>query len=190
MHSEYSLHHDSDGGPDIVVSLFNLIKCLCIFQVLRFDHRTTLCILGDAIASFLEKPDVTTKSLGNTSCKQIAEFNQSWSMKHGKAIRWKPHPVRWRHAVSFRQWTFVMFVSVSSEINIIHYLIQAFRSIAIFVVSWALIILGLHVQRLNQRSISLQSLWVRGFGRTTSDQIVNWKQPTKVRFFFFFLAFH
>lgn len=100
------------------MSLFNLIKSLCIFKVIRSTHVPTLCILGDAIASFLETPDVTTKSLGITSRKQIVGLGQSWSMKRGRAIQWKPGPVRWRHAVPFREWAFVVIVSVSSGINV------------------------------------------------------------------------
>ena len=64
------------------------------------------------------------------------------------------------------------------------YLTQTFRSITMLVISWALIISALHTQRLNHRSIALKSLWARGFGKITADQIVNLKQPTVVRFLF------
>ena len=51
----------------------------------------------------------------------------------------------------------------------------------ILVASWTLIILGFHTQQINHRSITLKSLWARGFGKTTADLIVQWDQPKKVR---------
>lgn len=74
------------------------------------NHEITLCILGDAIASFLKTPDLTTAGLGMVSREQIFECGKNWSMKYGKAIQWKPRAVRWRYAVSFRRWAFVIFV--------------------------------------------------------------------------------
>lgn len=104
------LRFNTDERFEIVVAFFNLIKCLCILKVARSDHGTILCILGDAIANFLETPDLTTMKLGMTSREQIFECGKNWRMKYGTAIRWKPRGTRWRHAVSFRRWAFVIFV--------------------------------------------------------------------------------
>ena len=104
------LRFDTDEGSEIVVALFNLIKCLCILKVAWSSHGITLCILGDAIASFLETPDLTTIGLGMASREQIFKRGKDWSMRYGKPIRWEPRAIRWRHAVSFRRWAFVILV--------------------------------------------------------------------------------
>ena len=104
------LRLNTDEGSEIVVAFFNLIKCLCILRVAWSSHGITLCILGDAIASFLETPDLTTTGLGMASREQIFECGKDRSMGYGRAIRWEPRAVRWRHAVSFRRWAFVILV--------------------------------------------------------------------------------
>lgn len=66
--------------------------------------------------------------------------------------------------------------------NNCHCLTQAFRSATIWVASWAVLVIGFCTQRQSRRSITPKSLWARGFGKTSSDQILNFQQPKEVRF--------
>lgn len=90
----------------LVVALFNMVKCLCIFWVIQFDRGPTLCILGDAIASFLETPDQHTARLGAVSKKDIVQTGRKWNQDHGETVQWSPLSNTWRRAASTRRWVF------------------------------------------------------------------------------------
>lgn len=88
--------------------MFNLVKCICILQVAWSDPSSTLCILGDAIASFLKTPDKTAKGLGVASRAQIVRSGKTWANGTGVRVLWKFSRISWRHAVSARRWAFVL----------------------------------------------------------------------------------
>lgn len=65
-------------------------------------------ILGDAIASFLEIPDIYTENVGITSMRNIKHSGKTWSMSQGRRVPWQPSRMSWREAASARRWTFVI----------------------------------------------------------------------------------
>lgn len=95
------------------------MKCFCILTVIRFNDEPTLCILGDAIASFLKTSDPTTKKLGIVTQAQIIKFGEKWVMKKSGTIPWKSRPVRWHHAVSFRRWAFLIVMLVFLNLTMV-----------------------------------------------------------------------
>ena len=84
----------------IVVIICNLMKTICMSTIAWKQDPEPLVTLGDAIASFLDLPDVTTE--GNC----IAE--KTW-FKQGRTwglhlSRWDPKRLRWFRAASQRRW--------------------------------------------------------------------------------------
>jgi hypothetical protein len=45
----------------LAMIICNLIKIVCIWLLLRIDRRDLILTMGDAISSFLQRPDPTTK---------------------------------------------------------------------------------------------------------------------------------
>lgn len=118
-----------------VVCICNLVKCLSfswvlfqtnktkkISQLFRYANQeriersrrdlifkhSTLCTLGDAIASFLEIPDHTTIDLGIISWFEFKEVNKVWSGI--KAVKWHPRRFRWYQAASNYRWASTMIM--------------------------------------------------------------------------------
>ena len=88
-----------DDSP--VVCACNLIKCVCICCTSYCYHKTADCPLpnlGDAICSFLENPDRTTRGMGVVSKQQITSGVDVWHTPKAKMYEFK-RP-RWRRAVT------------------------------------------------------------------------------------------
>lgn len=144
----------------IVVACFNAIKCACILWIILRKNGPTMCILGDAIASFLDIPDIYTENMGITSMRNIKHSGKTWSMSQGRRVPWQPSRVPWREAASARRRIFVIISSV------------------IFLTGgFAALTNGLLNQRKQQRSISMSSLWAMGFGETNVREVIKWGQP-------------
>ena len=86
----------------VVVIVCNMIKTLCMAMILRKQDPEPLVILGDAIASFLDRPDVTTE---RNCIAGRARFENSkyWGLF---LSRWDPKRLRWFRAASLRRWVF------------------------------------------------------------------------------------
>lgn len=101
----------------LVVALFNLVKCLSMLWLLFIRSEQTLCTLGDAVASFLEKPDPYTKKCGVATKKSIKTSEKgirTWS--EGQCRAWLPATTRWYQAASRTRWwlTMVTYVSIGN----------------------------------------------------------------------------
>lgn len=84
----------------IVVIMCNLIKTVCMSIIAWKQDSEPLVTLGDAIASFLDRPDVTTE--GNCIVgKNRFEHSGSWGLL---VSRWDPKRLRWFRAASQRRW--------------------------------------------------------------------------------------
>lgn len=106
-----SQHLDIKKSPYsyiLVVAIFNTIKCICILVIIIWKREPTLSVLGDAIASFLSKPDTYTKYLGITSKIEIVRSDKLWSGSKGLPLRWESRPSRWCSAATTRRWIFTM----------------------------------------------------------------------------------
>ena len=85
----------------IVVIICNMIKTICMAIISWKQDPEPLVTLGDAIASFLDRPDVTTDGhciAGRT----WFEDSRYWGFLH--LSRWDPKNLRWFRAASRRRW--------------------------------------------------------------------------------------
>ena len=84
----------------IVVVISNLIKTVCMSMIVWKQDSEPLVTLGDAIASFLDRPDMTTK--GNCIAgKTRFEDGRSWDLM---LSGWYLKRLRWFRAASKRRW--------------------------------------------------------------------------------------
>lgn len=84
----------------IVVIICNLTKTICMGIIAWKQDSEPLVTLGDAIASFLDRPDMTTEGncvVGKTRFVK----NRSWGLLPS---RWTPKRSRWFGAASSRRW--------------------------------------------------------------------------------------
>ncbi len=86
----------------IIVITCNLLKTICMSKIAWKHDREPLVTLGDAVASFLDRPDMTTK--GNCIVgKTRFEDSKSWDLFRS---RWGPKRLRWFRAASSKRWLF------------------------------------------------------------------------------------
>jgi hypothetical protein len=100
----------------VVVALFNLVKCLSMLWLLYIRSEQTLCTLGDAIASFLEKPDPYTENCGVATKRSIEASEKrigTWS--EGQCRTWLPSTTGWYQAASLTRWLLTMITYVSTN---------------------------------------------------------------------------
>ena len=84
-------------GIMIIVIICNAIK-MAVMGHVAWTQPSNLVTVGDAIASFLDKPDPTTTG----SCLAGKEhFQKSWQ---SKAMHWEPRAHYWFHAASKKRW--------------------------------------------------------------------------------------
>ena len=86
----------------IVVIICNLIKTICMSSIAWKQDLEPLVTLGDAIASFLDRPDVTTDGSCIAGKTQFIK-GRSWGLH---LSRWDPKLLRWFRAASLRRWLF------------------------------------------------------------------------------------
>lgn len=85
----------------IVVIICNMIKTVCMAIISWKQDPEPLVTLGDAIASFLDRPDVTT---GRHCIAGRTWFEDSRYWGFFRLSRWDPKNLRWFQAASRRRW--------------------------------------------------------------------------------------
>ncbi|KAF7502331.1 hypothetical protein GJ744_006019 [Endocarpon pusillum] len=146
----------------LVVALFNLVKCVSMLWLLYIRPEQTLSTLGDAIASFLEKPDPHTKNCGVATKMSVQASEKridTWG--EGECRAWLPATTRWYQAASLSRW-----------------LVTMTTSLLILIAGTAVLGTGLAVSKRYEGSISFKTLWSFGFGATNAKEIISWNQPT------------
>jgi hypothetical protein len=98
-----------------VVLVCNVVKFICLVATITAWTFRPLAVVGDAIASFMARPDPTTDGLGPLSCRTASMFSlrkMSFRQKFEKlgasgrrwngtyTIRWRDKAYRWKHSVS------------------------------------------------------------------------------------------
>lgn len=90
----------------LVVCIFNFLKCIGICYTARY-HSTPddrpLVNIGDAICSFLQDPDKTTRGMSLVSKQQIAKSDEIWRTPTAQMYRFRQP--RWLCAVSWKRWS-------------------------------------------------------------------------------------
>ena len=84
----------------LAVILCNLIKTICMSMIAWNRGPEPLVTLGDAIASFLDRPDVSTEG-GCIAARLRFEKSKPWNLL---SSRWDTKRLRWFQAASRRRW--------------------------------------------------------------------------------------
>ena len=84
----------------LAVIVCNLIKTICMSMIAWNRGPEPLVTLGDAIASFLDRPDVSTEG-GCIAARLRFEKSKSWNLLPS---RWDTKRLRWFQAASRRRW--------------------------------------------------------------------------------------
>ncbi|GBF62717.1 hypothetical protein TMEN_5282 [Trichophyton mentagrophytes] len=96
----------------VVVMVFILVKAITICYV-AITIDTPILTVGDAIASFLEKPDTTVRGKCLLSMKDLTGLSNTYDPFWIRRNRWVffHKPKQWRSAVSPGRWCFAMTMS-------------------------------------------------------------------------------
>ena len=85
----------------IIVIAFNMLKVTAM-AITALTTKGPLLNIGDAISSFLEQPDETTRNLGPVSKRNVIGRRQPWSMYN--AVAYESKRTFWFRAASLRRW--------------------------------------------------------------------------------------
>lgn len=93
----------------IVIIIINTLKMILMLYVVFGLSETPLMTIGDAIASFLNEEDSTTKGCCLVSKFDIKVDKLRWQYREGEsngppAKAWVPRKVHWARAVSRTRW--------------------------------------------------------------------------------------
>ena len=89
----------------IIVIVCNLFKCIAMLCTLFFERDTPLTTVGDALASWLDEPDDSTKgSCLITKDKPHTENIGVDAVNTSSITYYAPFTRRWHHATSTRRW--------------------------------------------------------------------------------------
>jgi hypothetical protein len=86
----------------------SILKCLCIVFTaywLQKCHEEPFCTLGDAVSSFLQRPDCHTIESGIATRASFQKKN-GWKADAAQPMQWHSHRLRWYAAASRRRWIF------------------------------------------------------------------------------------
>lgn len=137
----------------MVVVIANTAKLICMTAALFYVNRDALVTIGDAIASFMEKPDGTTQGRCLMGKKQI----NSWTQMHRdgtQPMQYKPKRMSWIQTIG------------SSRMWLSWLLIAAGTIVAVVLMSRG--ILGLELD-----GITFQTIYKLGFGKAKSHAYWN-----------------
>ncbi len=145
-------------GIAILVVILNLVKLIVMALTLlsAFDNDDPpLLTMGDAVSSFLEKPDSMSKGMCLISGSRIKELGVTlWHRQaHERVVRY-PGDIRprWSRAVSTRRWLTCLFLYATALSTAAGYLGTGVKAMA--------------------GSTSLSSLWSIGFGTPSGRTLV------------------
>lgn len=115
-------------GP---VVLMNIVKCLVTFYVAFRLHDAPLITLGDAIASFIKRPDPATRGMCLATAKEMSH-QFSAATHHTPVLRTKAFDdkrYRWYHVITRGQWIVLISLFVFMLISLSLGLVLSTRSV-------------------------------------------------------------
>ncbi|KAL4915394.1 hypothetical protein BDW62DRAFT_125090 [Aspergillus aurantiobrunneus] len=104
----------------LAVITCNIVKVFCMYMTARTDHREVFLTIGDALSSFLDNPDGTTRGHHFLSRNDMTSGSRIW-VTNTQALPFNPinkavspggcpqllsKRKRWLQAASWRRWTF------------------------------------------------------------------------------------
>lgn len=92
----------------IIVIVFNAIKVLTLIYVFFAVKENPLLTMGDAVASFLKRPDDTTRGLCLVSKRSIKQWSAGNVEADSVGVPYDPTRKSWSTAVSKVRWAFCM----------------------------------------------------------------------------------
>jgi hypothetical protein len=115
----------------------NIVKVFCMILAARTNYREILLTIGDALSSFLDKPDVTTKGRCFLSRSQMTRGPRAWNpdtsgstdriplddIPANRRSRQTSYPALlpkkklWWQAVSWKRWTITLLLCIHSQTN-------------------------------------------------------------------------
>ncbi|QRD86480.1 hypothetical protein F9C07_7328 [Aspergillus flavus] len=122
-----SVHCQIYFSPAICVAVIacNIVKVYCMYMTARTDHKEIFLTVGDALSSFLDRPDPTTKGhcllsrediiygfrFCNSRTLALDTINPSHDTGfHTSLPQLLPERKRWFRAASWRRWVFTYIV--------------------------------------------------------------------------------
>ncbi|KOC13760.1 hypothetical protein AFLA70_67g003421 [Aspergillus flavus AF70] len=114
-------------SPAICVAVIacNIVKVYCMYMTARTDHKEIFLTVGDALSSFLDRPDPTTKGhcllsrediiYGFRFCNSRTLARDTINPSHDTGFHTSlpqllPERKRWFRAASWRRWVFTYIV--------------------------------------------------------------------------------
>ncbi|PYH98138.1 hypothetical protein BO71DRAFT_317030 [Aspergillus ellipticus CBS 707.79] len=167
---ETSEHCELQFSPAIcvVVLACNAVKVVCMFWTARADRKEIFLTVGDAIASFLTRPDPATARMGLLSRANLRQGPQPWRSRRAAywplAAKDAPQPQAWATVPPRQRW--IKAVHVGQWIGTV--------LICLVVLSVGGYLLSVAIQGLQDQmySTSLAGLWDLGFGTATPYTIL------------------
>jgi hypothetical protein len=86
----------------LIIIVANFVKVVVIVLVLLTHKTPTLVTLGDAVASFLERPDPYTARICLSTREDILKLQEGWRVQPAKP--WIPKKRFWIKAASWKRW--------------------------------------------------------------------------------------
>lgn len=166
-------------GIAIVVILANFGKTICIAAVCLFLVDQPMLTIGDAVASFMHRPDPTT---AGSSLYDRTEIRNRWESSlrsqncvPSKAYRPKRQR-RWR-AVGWKSWLSFLLLYVPTQRSPTEFTDQFSSLFVCLIVVGVLLKIGIGAMG-NQGTSSFHSIFALGFGTATAEMIINdWSVP-------------
>ncbi|CAO1603804.1 hypothetical protein XANCAGTX0491_007383 [Xanthoria calcicola] len=146
----------------LIVCIFNFLKCIGICYTARY-HSTPddrpLVNIGDAICSFLQDPDKTTRGMSLVSKQQIAKSDEIWRTPTTQMYQFRQP--RWLYAVSWKRWSLCI-------------------GLALVIIITATIFLATGITGLKNRNFptDIHSLLSMGFGAVHPKSLVGFITPS------------
>ncbi|KAH7336430.1 hypothetical protein BKA65DRAFT_538551 [Rhexocercosporidium sp. MPI-PUGE-AT-0058] len=137
----------------VVVMVCNIVKIICLGLILWRQRISTLVTTGDAIASFLETPDPSTKGHCLLSKKDLV--SKEWMENGVCADSYQKGKLRWHHAASRGRWWFCYGLSG-----------------AVLIISVAFFSTGVNSVPSSPLP-TMEYLWSLGFGTATPDALIS-----------------
>ncbi|KAJ9224610.1 hypothetical protein DTO021C3_722 [Paecilomyces variotii] len=153
----------------IAVILCNLTKIVCMFLTARDDRKEIFLTVGDAISSFLTRPDPTTEGRCLLSMKNISKGPWPWKSplspnKQTTTVKYSPPSripdvlpprTRWIQAVSIWRWVVTI-------------------TLCVFLLSVTGFLLSDGIASITSygSSAALPALWQLGFGTATPTTLI------------------
>ncbi|KAL8663032.1 MAG: hypothetical protein Q9168_008159 [Polycauliona sp. 1 TL-2023] len=146
----------------LIVCIFNLLKCIGILYTALYHSspdQIPLSNIGDAICSFLQKPDGTTRGMCLVTKQQLAKSDDAWRLPRATAYRFEQP--RWLYAVSWKRWS-ICIVS----------------TFAVFIAATAFLVAGIAGLKDRKVPTNWSSLINMGFGAVQAKSLVGLIKPS------------